>query len=351
MINLILPEEPSEILSNMINKTLEFKEYRIIEKKEDLINLKNKKLVFAIELPRSGISSNLNDIFLELFNYSNPLENSEAIILIHSDSLLNTKSYCQHIIYSANSLGCSFIGRPIIEASKDLINIEPLKRAGNKNKSLEEILLDQCSQLAKRFFSDLKKIKLRKANLLVVHSTNKSRSNTYALWKKVQASLSDDITINEISLWDTCVNDCIGCDYTICKSKGMDESCIYRDIISEEVYPSLIKANGLLIISPNYNDMLSANIIAMINRFTAIFRKYKFYDKKIFSIVVSGHSGIEALIKQIISSVNINKTFKLPANFSLYAQASEAGSIHQFEDVDRLAKDFAKRIEKELKII
>ena len=75
-------------------------------------------------------------------------------------------------------------------------------------------------------------------------------------------------------------------------------------------------------------------------------RKIKFYNKTLFSLIVSGHSGSDALAKQLISSLNINKTFKLPAYFSLLARANDRGSIFQVENIEEKAKAFAEVIKK-----
>ena len=104
-----------------------------------------------------------------------------------------------------------------------------------------------------------------------------------------------------------------------------------------------------MFICPNYNDMISANIVALINRLTALFRKTKFYDKTLFSIIVSGHSGGDALAKQLISSLNINKTFRLPPYFSLMAVANDKGAIRKVSDIEKKAYEFAMNINKEIK--
>ena len=52
---------------------------------------------------------------------------------------------------------------------------------------------------------------------------------------------------------------------------------------------------------PNYNDALSANLTAFVNRLTALFRQTRFYDKALFAIVVSGYSGGDILARQLIS--------------------------------------------------
>ena len=59
----------------------------------------------------------------------------------------------------------------------------------------------------------------------------------------------------------------------------------------------------------NYNDALSANLTACVNRLTALFRQTRFYDKRLFGLVVSGYSGGDLLARQLISALNMNKSF------------------------------------------
>lgn len=94
--------------------------------------------------------------------------------------------------------------------------------------------------------------------------------------------------------------------------------------------------------------MLTANIVATINRLTALFRKTKFYDKRVFSIIVSGYSGGDALAKQLISSLNMNKTFELAPNFSLELTANDPGYIDKIKGIDDIAKNFANHIRKNI---
>jgi len=114
--------------------------------------------------------------------------------------------------------------------------------------------------------------------------------------------------------------------------------------VVEEIYPAIFSADSILFICPNYNDMITANLVATINRFTALYRQTKFYDKSIFSIIVSGYSGGDAIAKQLISSLNMNKTFRLPPYFSLLATANDMGTISLTKDIDEKARKFAKII-------
>ena len=90
--------------------------------------------------------------------------------------------------------------------------------------------------------------------------------------------------------------------------------------------------------------MVTANLVASINRLTALYRKTKFYDKQLFSIIVSGYSGSDGIAKQLISSLNMNKTFKLPPYFALMETANDAGSIIDIPNIEKKAKAFAQNI-------
>ena len=45
------------------------------------------------------------------------------------------------------------------------------------------------------------------------------------------------------------------------------------------MYPAIMECDALVMLCPNYNDAISANLAAFINRLTALLRKTKFYDK------------------------------------------------------------------------
>lgn len=114
----------------------------------------------------------------------------------------------------------------------------------------------------------------------------------------------------------------------------------------EEVYPAIINSDILIMLCPNYNDSISANLSAAINRLTALFRKVKFYDKYIYSVIVSGFSGSDIIAQQLISSLNINKTFMLPPKFALMETANDFGEIENVEYIREKAAEFAENIKK-----
>ena len=90
----------------------------------------------------------------------------------------------------------------------------------------------------------------------------------------------------------------------------------------------------MVLLCPNYNDALSANLTAAINRLTALFRTRRFYDKALFGLVVSGYSGSDLVAQQLISAMNMNKSFYLPPRFCLMETANDMGAALKLEGID-----------------
>ena len=100
----------------------------------------------------------------------------------------------------------------------------------------------------------------------------------------------------------------------------------------------------LVLICPNYNDALSANLTAFINRLTSLFRSNDFSSKKVYAIIVSGYSGGDIIAEQIIGALNFNKSFILPADFAILETANDPKSILSVEDIAEKARKFALHI-------
>jgi multimeric flavodoxin WrbA len=112
----------------------------------------------------------------------------------------------------------------------------------------------------------------------------------------------------------------------------------------EEVYPAVRRCDALVMLCANYNDALSANLTACVNRLTALFRQTRFYDKRLFGLVVSGYSGGDLLARQLISALNMNKSFFLPPHFCLLETANERGSLIRLPGIRNTAAAFAREM-------
>lgn len=102
----------------------------------------------------------------------------------------------------------------------------------------------------------------------------------------------------------------------------------------QEVYPAIRDADAVVLLCPNYNDALSANLTAAINRLTALYRTTSFAEKAVFAIVVSGYSGGDIVASQVVSALNMNKGFWLPGGFCLLETANNKGEAERLPGIE-----------------
>ena len=333
-------KQKTKRLEQVLQKALENICYQKITKEEEFKNLQNKKILFAISQGISGINLEYFRFLKKLRMNTNLLENSVAGIIVDGESELFTKSIAREFAFTANQAGCTFPGRPLVEATASLQNfnvqakILETDNIGAYKKSAR-VLVEQILS-----FSSIKK---KQPNILVLHAINFKTSNTSQLWNMVKQHLTD-CKIKEISLRNGSVQDCSGCPYTMCMHFSSKSNCYYGGVIVDEVYPAILECDALILLCPNYNDAVSANLCAFINRLTALFRKTRFYKKYIFGIIVSGYSGGDLVAEQLISALNMNKTFILPSRFALLETANDPSSIQKIEGIQRKAENFAQHI-------
>ncbi len=263
-------------------------------------------------------------------------------IIISSDNELFSRSVARQTIFYANMAGCMFPGKPLSEATGSLRNFSTQQIITEGSGSLEDILMSDCKNVVDRIMKK-KDSNIRNPKILALYSGNYKSSNTYALWNMVKENLQD-CQINEIHIENGSVVDCKGCSYKACKHYSKSTNCFYGGIMVEEIYPAIIDCDVLMMLCPNYNDSITANMSAVINRLTALYRKTKFYDKYFYSIIVSGFSGSDIVAQQLISALNINKTFMLPPQFAFMETANNPGDVEKIEGIREKAKEFAMRI-------
>jgi multimeric flavodoxin WrbA len=130
----------------------------------------------------------------------------------------------------------------------------------------------------------------------------------------------------------------------MCLHFGESGDCFYGGVMVQEVYPAIQEADALLLLCPNYNDALSANLTAGINRLTALYRAASFADKAVFALVVSGYSGGDIVASQVVSAMNMNKGFWLPPRFCLLETANDAGTAVALPGIDERLEEFSENI-------
>lgn len=304
---------PSSMLNDMIISTVKGSSYEIIKEYKLLQSYENKKFVFALDLDSLGYDCDMISFLKKLNDYDITFKGSVCSLLIHSKGEFYTKRAAQDITFLVNNMGGAFIGHPLIEATNTLNNFLTWKKV-YPDKSLKEICLSICEKQGLRL-SKYKYTRKPNSKILILYSSPNIKSNTVALWNMVKDNLiemREDIDITEVQIESGEVLDCKGCLFDLCVHYGERNSCFYGGQMIKEVLPAIEECDVIVWLTPNYNDTLAANLTAVVNRLTVLYRKIKFYNKKIFGVVVSGNSGSDSVAKQLIGALNINKGFFLP---------------------------------------
>lgn len=337
---IVIPEELDCLLDDVANEFAENKDAEIIDSFDEFkkVELKNQKLIFLIELGNDGSNIEMAKIIKFIRNSDeNSLFGSVAGLILHSENELYTRSFGREIILTLNMHGCAFLGRPIIEATGSMQSFRSYVKLTNL--SSEKVFINNSIEMYDKINAS-KLPKFKKPKIAVIYSSNINTSNTMDLWESICNKLNY-IDIEEIHVENSRIQDCNACSFKTCLHFGENNSCFYGGVVVDEVYPAIKECDALVLICPNYNDNISANIAAVINRLTALFRTTDFTNKYIYAVIVSGYSGSDILAEQIISSMNINKMFILPPYFAIMETANNKGEIAARNDLQEISKGFS----------
>ena len=315
--------------------------HRFLDNMDSLGDLCGQRLLFVVPVGTFGINPAYQQLLLALRRQPNLLTGCTAGLIVDGESELYTKSTATELALAANLAGCAFVGRPLVEGTGSLANFRV--QADTQNCSPEQAYYTAAQELTQRILNYAPATKDR-PELLVLHASSHHSSNTLTLWDEVAKRLAGQCQITEIGLRNGTVFDCSGCPYTLCLHFGEQGGCFYGSVMQDEVYPAVRRANAIVMVCPNYNDAISANLTAFVNRLTALFRQTRFYDKALFAIVVSGYSGGDIVARQLIGGLNMNKSFHLPGNFALIETANAPGEALTLPNIDSRLDAFAQTI-------
>lgn len=316
----------------------------LVEKVSELddIPTRRRRIVFAVCLSEAGVNLEYYRL-LEAFRlHPHCLEGSIAGIIVDGPGDLFTKALARRLAFSANRAGCTFPGKPLVEATGSLANFEVLSRLNDL--SLEDTYRLQVRNLLRKVLEFRYPQQDHPLRIATIHASSRLTSNTLLLWDKIRSHLPEDTEIREISIRNGTIQDCRGCPFEACLHFGEKGECFYGGIMTEQVFPAIIECDALMLLSPNYNDAVSANLTAFINRLTAIFRTHDFSQKRVYSLVVSGYSGGDIVAEQILGALNFNKSFILPSRFAIVETANDPKSILRVPDIDEKARQFAEHM-------
>lgn len=316
-------------------------EYLLTADDLERTDLRGRRLLFAVCLSEAGINLEYYRMLEYFRKVPDCLAGACAGVIVDGSGELFTKSLARRLVFSANMAGCTFPGKPLVEATGSLYNFQIISKVNHTD--LAEAYAGQVKKLVQRLLSfEIYGEKTQK--VLMVHASSRKTSNSLLLWEKVRRYFDDDVEVEEISLRNGQLLDCRGCKYETCLHFGEKDGCFYGGVMVEKVYPAIIKCDTLVMVCPNYNDAVSANLTAFINRLTSVFRTHDFSKKRVFALVISGYSGGDIVAEQVIGAMNFNKNFILPGNFALVETANNPGSILKVENLEEKAAAFAERI-------
>jgi len=341
---LICPRDgKSPRLDGVLQNALAGIDYAEIDSADGLQPMKHRRILFAVSVWDTGVNPRYYEM-LGKIRAGGLFEDCAAALLVDGSGELYTKAIARELVFAANLAGCRFIGRPLVEGTGSLQNFATAARLNGCG--LTEAYHLSARELVGRLLG-FRTPKKTRPKLLALHASNRRTSNTLCLWDMVKRNLPE-LEIQEIGLRNGGLRDCNGCEYQTCLHFGERESCFYGGVIVDEVYPAIRSADAVLWVCPNYNDALSANLTACINRLTALFRATPFDRKALFGIVVSGYSGGDLVAQQLISALCMNKAFYLPPRFCALETANDAGAAARLPGVDERMRAFAESIRNEM---
>ncbi len=284
--------------------------------------LQGRKLAFALALDEYGPGEDFCRLLRRLRRDPDGLEGASAAILVDGAGEFDTKAAARMLAFTANQSGCAFPGKPLVEATGSLHNLDVLSRKMSMPQM--EVYRETARTLLHRL-TGAAPSKPDAPRVLVLHASDRATSNTLALGAALRERLEPDLTFEELSLRKGAVFDCRGCSYRVCSHYAKSQSCFYGGSIVEEVYPALLRAGALLLLLPNYNDSAGAHILAFINRLTSLQLFHSLGEKYLYAVVVSGYSGGDLVAQQALGALCLNKGFLLPPRFALLETANDPG--------------------------
>lgn len=343
---IVVQNRDNERLRETLSVALAGVEHERVDCSATLPRLAGNRVLFALSLSDHGLDLEVISLIASLRQNPDVMEGATGAIIIDGAGELYTKQTADMLALAANLAGCRFPGKPLVEAtgSLDNWNIQSLRRGV----SLAQAYRQAARELVVRLMEFSWQTKER-PSVLLLHASDRATSNTLQIGTKIVERLLPSCDIREISLQNGAIFDCRGCSYKTCAHFARQNSCFYGGVITNDVYPAINECDALLLLCPNYNDSVSANILAFINRLTSMLVYNSLYEKQLYAVIVSGYSGSEIIAQQVLGALCLNKTFALPPRFCLMQTANNPGEAMQAEGIMERIDDFAAHMLKNLR--
>ena len=301
-------------------------------------------LLFAVSVDEYGPDGEFTALLRRI--RSGGVIGGRAGVIVVGETELDTKDVGRRLIFHLDMAGCTFPERPLVEATGSMRNLNVLKKNLGLS-SPEEALLAASEALLDRLLGFVPP-RFDRPRLLVLHASDHATSNTLCLGDMVLEQLDGRIAVRTLSLRNGTIEDCRGCSFKVCAHFANKGACFYGGSIAQEVLPAVRDCDALLLLLPNYNDSVGANIMAFINRLTSLHVNNELSGRRLFAIVVSGYSGGELVATQAMGALALNKAFLLPPRFCMLETSNDPGEILKQSGIRDRAAAFARGIEREL---
>jgi len=183
-------------------------------------DLRGRRVIFAVPLSEAGVNMEYYRM-LEYFRIEpHCLDGCTGGIMVDGNSELFTKALARRLAFSADMAGCTFPGKPLVEATGSLANFHVMSKITGLERY--EVYKMQAENLFKKVLefeypaigTDPEDPVDHPLRVLAVHASMRSTSNTLLLWDMVKKELAarDDVDdeIKEVSLRNGSVVDCEG---------------------------------------------------------------------------------------------------------------------------------------------
>lgn len=150
-------------------------------------------------------------------------------------------------------------------------------------------------------------------NVLVLYGSPHKKGTTKKLAEKfLQNMKNTKHDIKEIYLSDQQIHACMGCGY--CRKH--QEKCIQKDAM-EKIYPLLLEADMIVLVSPLYYFGLTAQLKVCVDRFIAINNSLRQQQKQLV-LLTAGNSTEDWIMDGILSTYHV---------FAEYMHWESAGEV------------------------
>lgn len=303
--------------------------------------LRGRRVLFALAADEGGMDAATLELLRRLRTERDAMAGSVGAVIVDGAGELYTKQLAQDMVFAANTAGCAFFGKPLVEGTGSLYNQHIL--AKKRGMTPEQTYFARARELAEEL-ERFEPPRFSRPRLLVLHSSEQGRSGTLWMGQELCRRLADACEITELSLQNGTIHDCRGCSYKTCLHFAENGGCFYGGAIAETVLPAIRDCNAMLFLCPNYNDAVSANISALFNRLTSLLLQCTLNDKYLFGVVVSGYSGGDLVARQLLGAMCLNKTAMLPPSFCLMRTANDLATLQAAPDIRDALNRFSEHI-------